>query len=82
MLCARLAQAGVPEDEVLSYASNSLRKGGVSRAHAHGVPKDAIKRHGGWSSDAVNAYITHSHAQRMEVVSAIYKESSSDDDLD
>ena len=80
ILRGRLSDAKVPALELQTYASNSLRKGGVSSAFAHGVPLEAIKRHGGWSSNAVNAYITDPVAQRLAIGRAIYFEPDSEEE--
>ena len=80
ILRGRLSEAKVPALELQTYASNSLRKGGVSSAFAHGVPLEAIKRHGGWSSNAVNAYITDPVAQRLAIGRAIYFEPDSEEE--
>ena len=39
------------------YTPHSLRRGGATFAYHAGVPIDAIKRHGTWRSDAVEAYL-------------------------
>ena len=43
--------------DVELYGLHSLRSGGATAAAAEGVPQRLIKRHGGWRSDAVNAYL-------------------------
>ena len=80
ILRARLEEAKVPAAELKVYASTSLRKGGVSRAYAHGVSKEAIKSHGQWRSDAVEAYISPSRAQHFAVAKAIFMSDSDGDD--
>lgn len=39
------------------YAGHSLRRGGVQLAHSLGVPREMLKRHGRWRSDAIDAYL-------------------------
>jgi hypothetical protein len=39
------------------FTLHSLRKGGATLCHAHGVPVDQIKTHGTWASEAVWSYI-------------------------
>ena len=55
ILRKRLLEAGMPLATCGRYASNSLRKGGATRAFSAGVSKLTIKRHGNWKSDAVAA---------------------------
>ena len=38
------------------FASHSFRSGAAMRALANGVSKEAVKRQGGWLSDAIDVY--------------------------
>jgi len=48
--------AGVSAEVSGDYATNSLRKGGVTAAFGAHVPREDIKAHGGWRSNAVDSY--------------------------
>lgn len=82
VLRERLEEAGMAVSELSRYASNSLRKGGASRAFSAGVSRLAIKRHGAWRSDAVDAYITVPMVDHIGLVDAILREEDVDDDED
>jgi site-specific recombinase XerD len=77
-LRARLAQAGMKPVDVGRYASNSLRKGGATRAFSAGISKLTIKRHGAWRSDAVDSYITVPMSDHWKLVDAILRDEESD----
>lgn len=82
ILRQRLSQAGVSGPELSTYASNSLRKGGVTRALAAGVDVRAVMSFGWWKSSAVFAYQQISDGQRTEVADAILKEIDGDEEED
>lgn len=42
------------------YVFHSLRSGGVTTAAAAKVPERLLKRHGGWKSEAIHAYVQES----------------------
>ena len=41
------------------FGFHSFRRSGVSWAADHHVPLQNLKAHGGWSSSAINFYLTH-----------------------
>ena len=41
------------------YGFHALRRSAVSWAVDHNVPLQNLKAHGGWSSNAINAYLKH-----------------------
>ena len=65
-----LKRAGL-EDR--GYTPHSLRRGGASYSYQRGVPLDAIKHHGTWVSDSVNAYLMSSPPFHSPVVRAFKK---------
>jgi hypothetical protein len=73
-----LKAGGMKAEEAKKYASNSLRKGGVSRAFAAGVDRLVIMRHGNWRSGAVDAYISISTEDELAMVDAILREDESE----
>ena len=75
----RLGQLGLTTEALSKYASNSLRKGGATRANS-GINLLAVKRHGGWRSDAVEKYITTSMSEHWKIVHSILREDASDED--
>jgi integrase len=74
-----LKEANVPSDELYNYATNSLRKAGVSRAYGKGVDILTIKRHGAWKSDAVEKYIVISKDDECALIDAITCDDADDD---
>ena len=52
------------------YGLHSLRSGGVTAAAAEQVPHRLLKRHGGWRSEAINAYVEESLDNRMKASKA------------
>ena len=81
-LRSNLQAGGMSKEEAQKYASNSLRKGGTTRAFAAGVDRLVIKRHGNWKSDAVDAYITISTEEEAAMVDAIMNDSEEELDED
>ena len=55
------------------YTPHSLRRGGASYSYRKGVPLDAIKLHGTWTSDAVNSYLMSTPPFHSPVVLAFKK---------
>lgn len=53
------------------FSAHSLRRGGATAAANGGVSLEAIKAHGRWKSDAVNAYIWPAPAVRMRIVAGM-----------
>ena len=41
------------------FRFHSFKRSGVSWAADHNVPLQNLKAHGGWSSSAINCYLTH-----------------------
>jgi hypothetical protein len=79
----RLTEAKMPASELAKYASNSLRKGGVTRAITEGNSRELVKQHGAWRSDAgVNAYISADKSALAELVISIFKDKNADADGD
>ena len=56
-----------------AYTPHSLRRGGATHSFQAGVPLQAIKRHGTWVSNAVNAYLLASPPFHTPVVSAFQR---------
>lgn len=52
-----LAACGVPAAALLSYALQSLRRGGATAAFKAEVPERLIMEHGRWRSDTVRIYM-------------------------
>lgn len=63
-----LEKIGVDSSE---YGSHSGRSGGATAATAAGVELRLTKKHGGWKSDAVFAYIRDDTAELVQVSAAI-----------
>ena len=78
----RLKQAGLTDAQLEKYASNSLRKGGATRAFSAGVSKLTIMRHGAWRSDAVDRYITVPVSEHWKLVDAILRGDDEDEDVE
>lgn len=58
-------------DKVEEYGSHSFRKTGATQALGAGVPKDLVKLHGRWKSDAIDAYNQPGPAAMLSVSRAI-----------
>ena len=58
-----LLRAGL---EAEKFGLHSLRSGGTTAAAAANVPQRLLKRHGGWRSEAVNAYIQETLDNMLE----------------
>lgn len=83
ILRARLSEAKMPPSELKKFASNSLRKGGVTRAISEGNSRDLVKQHGAWRSDAgVNAYISADKSALAQLVQSIFVDSEDEIDDD
>jgi len=54
-----------------SYSLHSFRSGGATAAAASHVPREVLKMHGRWRSDAVDRYIEVPTEQRLAVSRAI-----------
>lgn len=63
---AMKAKYGLTIDTKL-YAMHSLRRGGVIAAWEAGVPRDLLKIHGRWRSEAVDAYLQAPITLRLKV---------------
>jgi hypothetical protein len=55
----------------LKYSLHSLRKGGITLAHAAGISMDQIKSHGTWSSNTVWTYVKPSTVQKSAISQAL-----------
>ena len=53
--------------DVSMYAMHSLRRGGVIAAWEANVPRDLLKLHGRWRSDAIDAYLQAPIALRLKI---------------
>lgn len=62
-----VASARLVEEQLATYASHSLRRGGATRAMAVNVPRELTKRHGRWRSDAVDVYQERTLQDRLRV---------------
>ena len=66
ILCTPDAQNYHMGIDISMYAMHSLRRGGVIAAWEANVPRDLLKLHGKWRSDAIDAYLQAPIALRAE----------------
>ena len=52
---------------VSMYAVHSLRRGGIIAAWVANLPRDMLKLHGRWRSDALDAYLEDHITLRLKV---------------
>jgi hypothetical protein len=59
------------KDFLKRFGTKSGRAGGATAATPVGMAREAVKGHGGWSSNAVDRYILRSNDQKKSVGQAI-----------
>ena len=71
------------KDDMKRYASNSLRKAGVTAALSKGADRLVVQRHGGWkSAQSLNSYYAHDIDAEARMMDSILNDTDARSDSD
>ena len=59
------------EEFLTRFGTKSGRAGGATAAIDAGVPREDVQAHGGWTSDAVDRYVTRNTERKLRVGKAV-----------
>ena len=59
------------EEFLKRFGTKSGRAGGATAAIAAGVPREDVQAHGGWTSEAVDRYVTRGAEKKLSVGKAV-----------